>query len=482
MARTMNRREFLKKGAAFTALGSLLPPFLLSESLASENTNIVFIIADQHRWDVTGCYGNDCVGTRNIDRLANEGVRFDNMYCQFPLCVPSRQSIITSQYPSTHGTIKNSVPVGKETSIDYLRDCRGYGTCLVGKSHMSPEGFELCYDKIYLDANLPPYIKDARDDALNWYYTQYSGEQAEETKAMINSNYLVYPMKEMYFDDSLTCWGTGKVLDKLLMRPLFMWVSFVRPHTDWSSPDHFMTKYSNAELPWVDPATPDIIDGLPQYLQNRFYEEGIEHLDQEDIQNCTRAYYAGVGYMDNLLGRVLDYLDAHNLVQDTIVIYTADHGEMMGHNGIFFKRCFYEPAVHVPCIIRYPGVIPAGRVVTQLTETIDIMPTVMDFAQIPLQGTEEGESMRNLIMDPEDPTWKNQAFAEGNDHYLQNDNRHIMYRRGDFKYNYYSDDLDQLFELSNDPNERSNLIDIPKYGHVVTDMQERISEKFGVEF
>jgi arylsulfatase A-like enzyme len=196
-------------------------------------------------------------------------------------------------------------------------------------------------------------------------------------------------------------------------------------------------------------------------------------LTQDDITHSVKAYYGSVDQADHLVGLVLDLLEQNGLVDDTMVVYTSDHGEMLAHNGLYFKDCLYEPAVRVPCIIRYPGVIPAGQVVSQCTEQIDLLPTMFDFAGIPPQGTEQGVSMRNLIMNPDDPTWKDEAFSED-----QADL--IMIRTGQWKYNYHPDDRDQLFDLASDPDEVVNLVDDPQYADIKAYLQGRIADKFGV--
>jgi choline-sulfatase len=452
----MNRREFLKTGAKLTALSAFTPSLLIPCPKSVPKKNMVVIISDQHRWDVAGCYGNEYIATPNIDRLASEGVRFDNMYSQFPLCVPSRQSIITSQYASTHGTRENEVPPEQDTLIDHLVDSHGYHALLSGKSDMTTKAFEICIDHEELRQNLPADVKTAKDDANAWYRSQYKDIEVNETRGKINSLYLQLPLVEYWHDETLFCRAAHRILSGCSARPLFLWVSFDKPHTNWTPPERFLEKYRAASLPTPEPASQEIVDTLPQYLQQRRIDKGFDLLTQEDIVHSVRAYYACVEYMDFAVGLILDLLEDHDLVEDTIVVYTADHGEMLGHNGLYFKQCFYEPSVHVPCIMRCPGVIPAGQVVSQITELIDIMPTIMDFAHVTPAGGEAGRSMRYLIMDPQDPDWKNEARAEYGENYT-------MFRMGRWKYNRYPGDQDQLFDLVRDPDERHNLLVDSRY-------------------
>jgi len=389
----ITRREFIKQSAALTASAIILPSALLSNEQNPPPKNVVFIISDQHRWDVTRCYGNQHIDTPNIDSLANEGVKFENMYCQFPLCAPSRQSIITSQYASKHSTRRNNVPQNQYTLVDYLNSTHEYNTWLSGKSHMSIEAFDIHIDTYNLINYLTPDIIQAINYADQWYDNQYNGLQGKATKKKINTLYALYPLIEDWHLESLFVKVTEEILMGHSERPTFFWISFKKPHPNWTPPEFYWNKYRYATLPTPKPATPDIINNLPSYLQQSYYNRKFDILTQQDITNSVRAYYACIEYMDHVVGLILDLLNQHNLVQDTIVIYTSDHGEMMGHNGMFSKNCFYEPAVHIPCIMRYPGMIPAGQVVDQITEQIDLMPTIFDFVRVPLWGREQGTSV-----------------------------------------------------------------------------------------
>jgi choline-sulfatase len=465
----ISRREFLKKSAGIAALTALSPTWLFAGQ-DNPSKNIVFIISDQHRWDVTGCYGNEFISTPNIDRLADEGVRFDNMYCQFPLCVPSRQSIITSQYASIHGVRENVVPTDQDTLIDYLNGEQSYKTMLSGKSHMTTRAFDVCidWDKEHM---LPQYIRERIEKAEEKYWTHYWEMENRITRGGLNTEYIYNPLSESLYEEFLFYRAADRILSSNFNYPILLWISFNIPHPKWAPPGRFLNAYRERELPAPDVATPDIIETLPRYLKQLRIEYGFDSLDQQEITNSVRAYYASVEYMDSIVGLVLELLERYDLVQDTIMVYASDQGEMLGHNGLFFKECFYEPAVHVPCIMRCPGVIPQGHVVGQITELIDIMPTVMDYADIPLRGTEMGSSMRNLIDDPGNPGWKNEAYSEYDDDY-------VMLRTGDWKYNYYSDDKDQLFHMVDDTDERNNLVDDPQYKDLADELLQRIINKF----
>jgi arylsulfatase A-like enzyme len=249
------------------------------------------------------------------------------------------------------------------------------------------------------------------------------------------------------------------------------WIGLVAPHPPWVLPDPYWTAYRYRDLPTPTQPPPEILQGLPLYLRQRYHDE-FAFLTQEEITAGVRAYYGFVEFMDHAVGRVLDTLEEYGLVRDTIVIYTTDHGEMLGHNGMWLKDCLYEHAVRVPCIIRYPGAIPPGQVVPKCAEQIDLFPTLYDYLDIPPDGMEEGVSLRGLIANPDDPAWVDEAYAEDLTLYK-------MVRAGQWKYHRYPGDADHLHDLESDPGEVINLIDDPQYAEIKAYLLGRLAAKFG---
>ena len=472
----LSRRDFIRQSVGLALSAATCPSSLLASTSFSQAKNIVFIISDQHRYDVVGCYGNPVVETPNIDQLASEGVRFENMYCQSPLCVPSRQSIITSQYMSTHGTFTNTEPEEANSLIEYLHDFHGVQTQMSGKCHMSQSGFDTCVWK----ENLFDYLEDSlgytnvqeiiqeRSRANRWYENRYKNA-GSSIQQKINSKYLRYPLDENYYTESLFYQAAKNLLENRTTDPQFLWISFNKPHPQWVPPEDYFEKYNGVDVPYAPLATSEIISELPEILEKRYYLSGASSLRQDDIINSVRSYYGCIEYIDHLVGQITGLITSLNLDDETVVVYTSDHGEMLAHHGLYFKRCFYEPAVHIPCIIRFPGVIPAGQTVSQLTESIDIMPTLLDYAGLQPAGTEQGSSMKNLITNPYDTGWKNIAFSE-----LVDDQGEVMMmcRAGRYKYVYYPNDQDQLFDLENDPAEISNLVGNSDYADVIAFLKE----------
>jgi len=473
----MTRREFLSAGAA----SALLFPSLLragsrgSRPDGSGLKNIVFIISDQHRFDFGGFAGHPIVATPNLDRMAREGTVFENMYCQYPLCVPSRTSIVRSQYAGTHGIRTNDVP-SMDTLVNHLGN-QGYRTWLFGKSHMAVQAFDTMIDRNNLDRYVDAEISGAQDAADKWYSQQYKG-LIEDSKG-INTKYLLYPLQEAWHEESLFYELADKTLRQNKETPFFLWISYKSPHPAWTPPEIDWNKYLGKDLPVPPPVTPELLQSLPLYKQKDYANRQLAKMTQEDRMNAARAYCAYVEYTDRMVGKVLNLLDALNLSQDTLVVYTADHGEMLGEHGLYHKMAFYEPSAHIPGILRCPGLVPAGRRIKKNTQHIDLMPTLFELAGIPLQGMEQGRSMVNLIKDPNDPSWDDEAYCEVLDHY-------VMIRKGKWKYNCfpasrtYPDDRDQLFDLEADPGETINLVDDLETRDVRSDLLARIAARFPI--
>ncbi len=472
----VTRRSFLKTGAVATAAA---PFFLRSRSLGrGKPKNILFIISDEHRFDVVGHRGNQYVATPNIDRLAREGVRFDNHYCQHPLCVPSRMSLITSQYPYMHGTIENIVPSKKNTLIQQFRRSGGFRTYLVGKSHMTTKEFDLVYDHENLNLQLDEATVRQRAKAREEYEAYYSG--ASLLRMEVNAMYHAYPLAEELFEETLFTKLASRILEQHRREPFLLWLSFLRPHMPWTPPLRFYEKYKHLSLPVPPPPSPELLERLPLLKRAENLEKGINGLTQAEIANSVKAYYACVEFMDNCVGMALNMLDSYGLAEETVVVYTSDHGEMLGDHGTFFKRCLYEPSVRVPCLMRCPGHIPPGTVVRRVTESIDIFPTLLDYAGIPKFGTEQGKSLLPLVELTSYAGWEDVAFTETKGY--SDLERGYMVRKDQWKYCYYPEDREELFDLESDPGEKRNLIGGSGYEKVTSLLRERIQRRFGIKF
>jgi choline-sulfatase len=287
-------------------------------------------------------------------------------------------------------------------------------------------------------------------------------------------------MPAEHFRESLFVDQLEDYLNNHLNTPFFLWMSFPLPHPKMYPPEPYFSKYKDKELSafpeW--PVPTEVIDTLEDDVKNRIERKELDSLTQEMVHNGVRSYYACVEFMDSQIGRVLDLLDKYNLSDDTVVVYTSDHGEMLGHNGLFGKSTFYEPASHVPCVIRAPGDIEPSTVIEKCTGSVDLLPTLFDFANVPIPETVNGKPVDGIsiktLLQGQEKEWVDQVFIERK-------LPRCMVRSGYWKYIHTKDNDDRLYNLQLDPQERINFIDDPLFQDVKNDLYQRLKDKFGIE-
>ena len=354
--------------------------------------NLLFLIADDHAGYVLGCQGNRMAETPHLDELAAQGTRFSRHFCNQPVCTPSRQSLLTGQMPSSAGVTVLQTPLGedKPTLAKQLKSA-GYQTAVIGKMHFNRpgrpglHGFDMCMTEDVLNRawqqrkpartvpestrTKPPW-KPFRDPARIW----------------LNAESLPYPRYEA---DMRSVYQTQQACDYLEQnrdKQFALWVSFQEPHSPYDFPvedtGHFDPKRFQA--PRIGPEDawqiPIIFRGL----------------SVEERQGIAASYYTSVRYLDRNVGRVVAKLRELNLEEDTLVVYLADHGYCLGQHGRFEKHCGYDPAMHVPLIIRFPGRARQG-VVRDMTEHIDVTPTILDLLGVEAMPVMHGRSLRPYL-------------------------------------------------------------------------------------
>jgi len=465
----------------------------------SKSPNIVLLMSDQHRADVMGCAGDGSAITPAMDKLAAEGVRFSRTNCQGPLCMPGRASFVTERWVRDHGVFDNysEIPAGTPTFLHGLRDA-GYHTAEIGKMHlwmhsqhpgktswdfipfMESLGFAESIETLGKHASLKrdnPYSAHLRTKGLLDAYERVLGAKeyrSDDTQGI--PTWDTTPC-EMPIDDFVDGWhGTEAVrwieeYDR--DDPFFLWVGFPGPHDPWDAPDKAREWYDGIEL--TEPgsfAPPDLthvanLRGLIEMMQ------GIadsETLTPERVNAVRLAYYAGVSIIDQAIGRVVAALDQTDRLDNTWIIYTSDHGEMLGEHKMLLKCVFYDPSVRVPLIVRPPGGRDA-RTVDNLIEQFDLSAAIREIADAPAPEGSEAQSLRGYV-DGDDPKARavsiteNWGFAgfETDDHKLVID----------------EDTLTpvQLFDRSEDPLEDHNLVADPDKAEVIAGMVDTYVRPF----
>lgn len=425
---------------------------------ASRRPNLLFLIADDHAGYVLGANGNALAETPHLDRLARQGVNFSSHHCNQPVCTPSRQSLLTGQMPSAAGVTVLRTPLSpsQPTLAKHLQKA-GYATAVFGKMHFnrpsSPglHGFShaSCEDVIQREwsaiapSRLPgagvrtkPVWRPFKDPARIW----------------LNAEKLPYPRYEEEMRSAHTVRQACAYLDQNKDKPFALWVSLQEPHSPFDFPIEDAAHFSPARF------TPPKVGPEDAWQVPLIFRD----LSAEEKAGIIAAYYTSVRYLDRNMGRVLAHLDKLNLTEDTLVVYTADHGYSLGHHGRFEKHCGYNPALHVPLILRHPRLLPAGKRVTGLTEHLDLAPTLCDLLQVDPMPTFQGRSMT-----PASPRTRPHVIAQ----YLENEEAFV--RTPDWKYIYGTGrrkrtdgyetanptpgPYQRLFSLKQDPGEFTDL-------------------------
>ena len=453
----------------------------------SKKPNILFVCTDQQRYDSLGCYGNPHIQTPTIDRLAEEGVLFEQCYVQSPVCAPSRASLATGQYVSNHGLWGNgvSLPPHHPLFSRYLADS-GYTCGMIGKMHLAAcfggrteERLDDGYD-FYRWAHDPSHKSPEND------YHRWMEERFPDTHAHAVANGQRVRHQPAAFDTIPTeahysRWASERAIEFLDQErddddPFFLWVNFFDPHHPFVAPQEYLDRYDPDTLP--DPVGFDgELDTKPPIQREASAESYAGHArgftthSSREIKGIIAAYYAMVSLIDDETKRILDRLEELGLADDTVVIFTSDHGEMLGDHQLLLKGpMLYDCAVRVPLIMRWPGKLPAGERRSELVQWIDLTTTFTDLAGLEPMPTAQGTSLMPLARDDDDAESRGWAICE----YLNSGHAYdppvfmTMLRTGNHKLIVQHgppatarERTGELYDMAADPNELTNLWDDP---------------------
>ena len=425
----------------------------------STASNVLLIMSDEHRRDVMGAYGNAVAHTPNLDTLAGRGIRFDNAYCNFPICVPSRASFVTGRYAHTIGAWDNATPY-QGTEAPSWGHRAGRGGChvtTIGKLHFRSRDD----DTGFADQRLPLHVTAGIGDLFGCLKDPVPRSRNYLDNARRastgDSEYLRY---DAAIADMAVNWLRHEAITR--QEPWCLWVSFVLPHPPFVCP----TEY--AELIPVD-EIPDPIQGdatlWPDHPHIEAYrtariQDPDEQMTAKEIREARRIYYGMCAYMDAQVGRVLEALDSSGQADHTRVIYVSDHGEMLGDFGLWGKNNMYEPSAAVPLLMAGPDL--ATRVVDTPVSLVDLYPTILEALGLPADRDDmdvPGTSLLEIAGD--DVPRSRPVLAEY--HASGYERAVFMWRRDDLKYVHHVGHRPQLFDLASDPDERHDLAGEPLY-------------------
>jgi choline-sulfatase len=427
-----------------------------SSDPTTRQPNILIVMADQLTPGALAMYGNRVTRTPHLDRLAENGVVFESAYCNSPLCAPARYSLLTGQLPSTHGGYDNAAALSPEavTYAHYLRHA-GYRTILAGKMHFigadQLHGFEerLTTDIYPADFTWTP---DWRHPEVrpSWYHNMGS---VTEAGPCVRTNQLDY-------DDEVVHAARQKLFDLARdadNRPFCMTVSLTHPHDPYAIADEYWDLYDDADIdPPRVPHTPGNEDAHSRRLRG-VIDIARDPVDAAQVRAARRAYYGAVSYVDEQLGRLLRVLEQTGQRDNTIVVFTSDHGDMLGERNLWYKMHFFEPAARVPLLVHAPGRFAARRV-KESVSSVDLLPTLLDLAQANADHPHD-HAGRSLLPHLQGQGGHDDVDAE----YLAEGALApiVMLRRGPYKFIHSPADPDQLYHLDTDPDELHNLVSDP---------------------
>jgi arylsulfatase len=450
------------------------------EVVRASGPNILMVMSDQHRGDWLGCAGADWVNTPNIDALAARGMWFPRNACNSPVCAPSRAALASGLACSTVGVLANRhlYPLGIPTYYQSLREA-GYRVGCVGKTDLHKrdhwEGRNGDRPIMYHLGFTDPMETEGKQSASRYSvppvcpYTHYLakhnlGKIFEQDYVTRNANPggrdSVLPL-HAYHDDFIgrnACRFLENVDEET---PWHYFVSFVGPHDPWDAPQKYAEQYDAGKMP-ADQAIADTMEGKPERYQAR--AEGSEGLLGRTLAGIMAQYAGMISIIDDYVGRFEGILKERGILDNTVVIYCSDHGEMMGDHGMFGKQTYYESPLRVPLVLAGPGVRKGGNC-DALVHLADMAPTILEMAGVEHPLPMQARSLCPLLRGDSDSVYDFQ-FSELAESRMIFDGR--------FKYVQHDDDRDELYDLEDDPRELENLAE--RDGVTVERLQSRIKE------
>ena len=480
---------------------------MTNASNESKRPNILWICTDQQRFDTLGCYGNEYVKTPNLDKLAKNGVKFNLTYSQSPVCTPSRASFLTGRYPRTTRCRQNGQTIPKdEVLVTKLLADKGYNCGLSGKLHLSACHTSVCkttekriddgYSAFYwshhpdseehIESNWAnnEYNLWLRENGMKYTRIPYRGsKQVQET---------VMPSKYHH-----TTWCVNKAVNfieanALYENPWLFSVNIYDPHHAFDPPtgymDRYMEKLDDIPMPNYTPGELDdkpifqkreFVNGAYNNIKNFIYNDMSEY----DHKLVRASYWAMVDLIDEQVGRLIEALERTNQLENTIVIFTSDHGEMLGDHGIYMKGPhFYDCSVRVPLIISCPGKISQGVESEALVELTDLAPTILEAVGMEVYSGMQGKSIWKILTGEADLNAHRQdVYSEFYNamHQHKNPSPFLTMIRNE-KYKMvcqHGEDMGELYDMETDPDETNNLWNSPEHEKIKYKMLKRLCDR-----
>ncbi|MEM1061493.1 MAG: sulfatase [Planctomycetota bacterium] len=443
----------------------LLLVLVQAAASAGKPRNVVFILTDDHRYDVMGCAGHPFVETPNLDRIANEGVYFEDGVVTTALCSPSRASILTGLYTHKHGVVDNGTPEPEGTRFfAETLDNAGYDTAFIGKWHMGNQG----------DGPRPGFDR--------WVSFKGQGVYYPRPNFRLNVDGERVPL-EGYITDELTDyavdWLDGREPGET---PFFLYLSHKAVHSDFQPSPRHRGRYADVELSL--PTGTETLSGenVPRWVRdqrNSWHGIDFPYHSTKTLESLYRSYCESVLAVDDSVGRVMDKLEEMGVLDETLIVYMGDNGFLFGEKGLIDKRVAYEPSLRVPMLARCPELFEGGTRVDRVVANIDMAPTILDVAGLEPEWDMDGRSFVKLAQGGDDG-WRDEflyvyywewSFPQTPTQFALREDRYkfITY--------YGLWDVEELYDLEVDPGETTNLIAVPEHARRVTRMRKQVYDK-----
>ncbi len=439
----------------------------------SGKKNVIFILSDDHRYDFMGFMGKvPFLETPNMDRIAKEGAHIKNAFVSTSLCSPSRASILTGQYTHHHAVVDNQslVPDSAVFFPSYLQK-GGYETAYIGKWHMGE----------HHDDPRPGFD----------YWASFKGQGNYFNPSMNVNGERVEYKDSSYVSDVLTKYALEFMDNRSKDKPFFMYLSHKAVHADFKPAPRHHGKYANEKItypptmfpPGHERATVDTSEynykDVPNWVKaQRHSWHGVDYMYHNQIKfdDFYKLYCETLLALDESIGEVLDYLEENGLMENTIVFYMGDNGFSFGEHGLIDKRQAYEESMRVPLLAMGKGFVPAASKVEEVIQNIDIAPTILDLADIETPENMDGASFVPLLKG-QDMDWKDTIYYEyfWERPFPQTPTVHAI-RTDRYKYIRYHGiwDINELYDLQNDPQEMNNLIRNPEYTKLSEELRNKL--------
>ncbi len=472
----------------------------------ADRPSFLVIFADQMRWDALGIH-QDWLRTPHLDRLAAEGVLVERTYAPTPVCLPSRASTLTGAYPSTHGATNNYcyLPQDWDPLLSSVLAAAGYATQIVGKSHLnamfdvaSPESFPHIADRDHFRAWHGPWYGFERADLCIGHTTEpvaphmHYGVWLEERGVDVDRYFGHTPYEgagawDLPEEHHSSAWVAEVAMAALDARaadgrPFFLWVNFPDPHNPWYVPEPWSSLYLGADVPLPHPRLSDEeragLARKPAFYRDLIARPGAwdwepsdpelpylatnatsMELDDEVLRRTIAMYYAMTSLLDHHVGRILDHLDRLGLARETVVVFTSDHGDLLGDHGLWWKGLVaYEEPMRLPFLVRSPGRLPLGERSPTLQSLVDLAPTLCDYASVPVPSAFEGVSMRGAWEGAPDLVARSEVVVEERPAFTSWEQRILVTAQHKIV-TYAGTEEGELYDLAADPHQLVNLWD-----------------------